>query len=186
MIFRRRHAMALALAAVLTSACGIAQAQTGIAIPQRWHPGDAPPEIAGIALGDSLTRVVAVLGQPDPDPVPEGPAADQRILRYHDGALLVLLSKTTGVSRVLLNRAEGGELAGIRVGDRLGPLLLSWGEPTFSTSTVGRYDMGSWRISVRADLAAQKVLRLMLARTAPQTTPPPPPPATDPVPSAAN
>jgi hypothetical protein len=164
MILGRRNALCLAIATLLGTGRHAARAQ-GARLPDRWHVGDPPPEVEGIRLGDTRERVVAVLGAPEPNLLPDDPAADLQTLRYRHGALMVAISRTDGVARILLNRPEGGALAGIHVGDRLGALLVSWGEPTTSTSKLGRYEMGAWTITVRADLGAQAVLKLMLART---------------------
>jgi hypothetical protein len=171
MLLRRRDAICLVIASPLAVRAVAARAQ-GAELPQRWKATDDPPSVEGIRLGDSRERVLAVLGSPDPSPFPDDPSADLRTMRYRGGALMVAIDRNNAVTRILLSRPEGGALAGFRVGDRLGALLTSWGEPTTSTSTVGRYDTATWRITVKADLASNQVLRLMLGRL------PPPPPAT--------
>lgn len=143
----------------------------------RWHPGDAAPDVEGVHLGDTFEQVIATLGPPDPSPVPEDPNADKIGLRYRQDGLLIALSRSGGVVRILLRKPEGGAIAGIRVGDRIGAMLKGWGEPTQSRRTLGRYEMGDWSIRVRVDFADQKILKLMLASTPVQPAPPPSPPA---------
>jgi hypothetical protein len=182
MILGRRNACIVI--ATLLAADGRAALAQDVSLPQRWQTGDEPPEIEGIHLGDRRERVAAVLGKPDPSLFPDDPDADPQILVYRGGALMIAIAKADGVMRIMLNRPEGGALAGIRVGDRLGALLRSWGEPTVSRGSLGRYEMCAWSIAVRADLGAQKVLKLMLARTSSQPViPPPAPPVTDAVPA---
>jgi hypothetical protein len=183
MTHRRRALLWLAIATILAPSPRAARAQ-GAALRQRWHPGDEPPDVEGIHLGDTRERVLAVLGAPDPSPIPDDPAADFSTLSYRGGALLIALGKADGVQRIMLRRAEGGRLAGIGVGDHLGKLLIGWGEPTQSHGSLGRYVMGAWTITVRADFGAQKVLRLMLARTPAQPVTPPPAPPADTAPAA--
>lgn len=157
----RRSALRLTVAAVLT-VCGRA-AIADEAAPHLWQPGDAPPAVEGIHLGDTFQQVVAVLGQPDSDSGANLPDADLRTLRYRGGALMVLIGKSEGVLRILLNRPEGGSIAGLRPGGRLSPLLKQWGEPTAGTPRTAKWPMGDWALSVRADLATQTILRLMLS-----------------------
>ncbi len=152
--------MALALAGL--------QAHAQSAFPDRWQSGDAPPDFEGIRLGDPRERVLQLFGEPDPSPLGDDPAASLHTLRYRDGALLIATDASNAVARIMLSRPEGGALAGIRVGDRIGAMLRGWGEPTQSRGSVGRYQIDDWTIMVRADLAEQKVLKLMLARMAPQ------------------
>ncbi len=186
MTLGRRHTLGLAIALALIASRRPAPVR-GAQPTVHWQAGDAPPDVEGIRLGDPRERVEAVLGAPDPDPLPDDPTADLSTLSFRSSALLIAISRTEGVSRIMLRRPEGGALAGIRVGDPLVALLIHWGEPTQSHGSLGRYIIGTWTISVRADLGEQKVLRLMLARTPTQPTNPPPadtgpPPAASPTP----
>lgn len=142
----------------------------------RWHAGDAAPDVEGVHLGDTRAQVIATLGEPEPSPLPEDPNADLIGLRYRHGGLLVALTRSGGVVRILLRKPEGGAIAGIHVGDRIGAMLKGWGEPTQSRRAIGRYEMGDWSIRVHVDFADQKILKLMLASASPLRTAPPPPP----------
>ncbi len=89
--------------------------------PRPGRIGDAAPSIEGLHLGDTEDIVIAVLGTPDPAPPGlADPAADLRTLRYRGGALMIGVSKSDGVVKILLRKPEGGSLDGVRVGDRLG------------------------------------------------------------------
>lgn len=59
-------------------------------------------------------------------------------------------------------------------------MLIGWGEPTRSYGKTGRYEMGDWTIVVHADLGEQKVLTIILGRTASLPPAPPLPPQDDP------
>ena len=144
--------------------------------PQLWRVGESPPDIAGIRLGDSAAKVVAALGPPMPSPVPANAAAPLHAMRYHDGGLIIGVSDTLGVVRILLRRPQGGALAGVRVGDPLGSVIRNWGEPPAGAGSVGRYLMGSWTVSVRGDMGSNRVLSIMLARVLRPAGPAPSPP----------
>jgi hypothetical protein len=131
------------------------------ASPPLWHVGDAPPSIAGIHLGDTLQTVVAVLGAPDPGPLTPDDPADRQTLSYRGGALLLLLGKSEGVLRMQLRKPEGGDLAGIRVGDPAGALVEHWGKPPAGHGSVGLYAVGTWAVRVRA---GRTVVSIMLIR----------------------
>jgi len=156
-------------------------AQPSEAPPRPWREGDPAPSVEGIHLGDSEARAIAVLGQPAATPPGLDDAdAAQRTLRYRDGALMIALSKTDGVVKIMLRKPEGGSIAGILVGDRLGRVVHLWGEPTEGAGSTGKWPMGDWTVSVRGDMISNLVVRIMLART----PPPPPPSPTPPAPPA--
>jgi hypothetical protein len=138
-----------------------------------WRLGDPSPSFEGIHLGDSEDRVLAVLGPPAPKlPTPVDPPI--HVLHYRHGALIVGVSQTKGVVRILLRKPEGGALAGIRVGDRVGAVVRLWGDPPAGHGSVGRFPMGPWTVIVRADMGTQRVMSIVLATTAFLPVPPPP------------
>lgn len=181
MVFGRRSALSLGICVLLAAA---RPAPAG-PFADRWHAGDAAPDVEGVHLGDTLQQVLAALGQPDRSLVP-GAAAGLQTLSYRHGALLIAIGADNAVSRMMLRSPEGGAIAGIRVGDGLGAMVRSWGEPTYSRGSLGKYQTESWTISVRADIGEQKVLKMMLARTPPPAPPPQPLPDPSAGPSATD
>lgn len=144
-------------------------------VPARpWEVGDPAPGVEGIHLGDSEAKVIAVLGQPAAAPPGvDYAAAPLHTLRYRGGALMIAISKADEVVKIMLRKPEGGSIAGIRVGDRLGRLVHLWGSPTVGAGPTGKWPMGDWIVSVRADMVTNVVMRIMLARAVPAPVVPP-------------
>ncbi len=138
-----------------------------------WRLGDPSPSFEGVHLGDSEDRVLSLLGPPAPR-LPALVDPPVHVLHYRHGGLIVGVSRTDGVVRILLRKPEGGALAGIRVGDRVGAVVRLWGDPPAGHGSVGRFPMGPWTVMVRADMGTQKVLSIVLATTASLAVPPSP------------
>lgn len=156
-----RRAMAAWLAGTLAGRAAPVRAQDAAA---PWAPDAAAPEVAGIRLGDPAARVIAVLGEPEPNPL-DDPAAEVRSLRFHDGALMALIGRRQGVARILLNRPEGGRIAGVRVGDPVDAVLAAWGAPSRSNGATGLWLAEGWLLAVRIAGATQTVDKLLLIDT---------------------
>lgn len=183
----RRGALTLILAAVAVAATA-ARADDFTA---KWHDGDPAPDVEGVHLGDTRAQVIKVLGQPE-EWLIHGPHVDKtgtEFLRFRHGALIVSINSEGHVVRIVLRRAEGGSIAGFKVGDRIGKLLWTWGMPTESHGKVGHFVVGDWTITVQADFGTQQILGLVLAQTGvtpiPGLTAPIPMPAPSPSPAPA-
>lgn len=87
--------------------------------------GNGAPPIGGVRLGQSLTEVLAILGEPDSDrrdPV-------SRLLTYQSAALQVVLTSESRVKSVITGSPDAGDIDGVRVGAATNAALLRWGAP---------------------------------------------------------
>jgi predicted Zn-dependent protease len=88
-------------------------------------PSAAPPALASIRLGASLTEVMATLGTPASDRREQ----DARLLTFESPLVQVLLSPATTVRSITAASVDAGDVDGVRVGSATNAALLRWGEP---------------------------------------------------------
>ena len=93
--------------------------------------GNPPPRLAGLTLGDTRAAVEKVVG-----PV-ESEDGDWEFKDKQRG-LNVNGSDEKGVELLGIARREDGEVAGVRVGDRINDVIARWGEASNQRDRSGR------------------------------------------------
>jgi hypothetical protein len=111
-----------------------------------FSAGDPPPRLAGLTLGDTRAAVEKVVG-------PIESAGGTWEFEDKKRGLSVHGSDGKGVESVGISRREDGDVAGVRVGDRMEDVVAKWG-PSAEGGTVGpdmamhEYPAGSWALTV--------------------------------------
>ena len=145
-------------------ACSVAPAaalaQHG-ALP--WHPGDAPPVVAGLKLGASRTTIDSVLGSPQSV---KTLSPGVQLLGYRSRGLAVMYSEADSLAVLYLGTREAGDIGGTRVGDAKDSVMARWGKPTATEENVDLYQVGRWVIVIRLDSALTRVEVLGIGRVA--------------------
>lgn len=111
-----------------------------------WKPGDAPPPVAGIHLGDGRVRLAAVLGQPSGT---EKLGEDALALTYRKRGVQVLYAPLDGVAIIYLLTRAAGDIDGVRLGDTRQKVLARWGDPPSVGGPMAIYRAGDWGVFVK-------------------------------------
>ena len=128
-----------------------------------WKPGDNPPAVAGIRLGDSLKAIEDEIGQPsDSQTLGEGVWA----YTFAKKGVSIVYSRLDGAAVIDLRTAQAGTIDGIHAGDSVGVVLGRWGAPSSGQGSVGLYPAGKWVVAVRLNEAGTVVALLSLGRVA--------------------
>ena len=136
-----------------------------------WKAGDAPPVVAGVALGDTEAHAREVLGPP----ARVSPMGPGHVLEYPDKGLEVIATLDDGVSIIRLRAAGTGAIGGIRLGDDLAAINAKWGPPAVHKGLVSIYDAGVWSVEVRvASADSTTITDMLLAWNQTKWGPPPP------------
>ena len=147
--------------------CALLAAAPAPAKPVPWKPGDQPPTVNGVKLGDTEQRALDLLGVPDE----VNPTSNGELLEYTTKGLEVTATKD-GVTAIRLLSRDAGSIDGIRVGDIARAVVLKWGAPQGGSGVEAQFGPGPWVIVVR--LAAQDPtivdLTLALNHTQPDTS----------------
>lgn len=128
-----------------------------------WKAGDAPPILLGLHLGDTRTKLDAVMGRAEgTQQLGDGVTA----LSYAAGHVVVTWARLDGVATIDLKSRDAGELGGFRVGDSIDSLVAHWGPPPQGQGSVGLYVFGPWAVVVRSDSTGKRIVMLTLGRVA--------------------
>ena len=92
-----------------------------------WKPGDAPPQVAGIRLGDGRARLEAILGKPSGA---QKIGADAWAFTYQERGVQVLYTPLDGAAIIYLQTRAAGDIGGVRLGDTREDVLARWGNPS--------------------------------------------------------
>jgi len=130
-----------------------------IAEPHLWKPGDAPPVVNGLKLGDSEQRALDLLGVPDE----VNPTTNGELLEYRTKGIEVTATTKEGVTAIRLLSPEAGTIDGIRVGDIARNVVLRWGAPQMGTGRVAHFGTRDWIISVHLADKESTIVDLTLA-----------------------
>ena len=110
----------------------------------------APPQIAGVRLGQSLEAALAALGSPTFQRELIGGAVE---LAYDHRGLVIVTTPDQGVALIGLLSPIAPDLSGVRIGDPITHVLEQWGEPHSTGPGSMAYDFGEWGILVSEDVA---------------------------------
>jgi thioredoxin 1 len=127
-----------------------------------WHPGDAPPVVAGLRLGAPRAVIDSVLGPPESTrSLGEGVFA----LGYRTKGIALMYSDADSLAVIYLVSRAAGDIGGTRVGDAKDSVAARWGDPTGVQDEVALYQVGRWVIVVRLD-SLDRVAILGIGRVA--------------------
>lgn len=147
-----------------------------------WKPGETPPTVAGLALGDTEQHAREVLG--NPESVDKSGSAT--VLEYKKKGLQVLVTPEDGIAIIRLRSPEAGTIDGLQIGDRDLQVVGRWGPPDQTDGRTAFYNAGIWTITVRLADKAPQIADLMLGwNQKKDPIPPPPNPAQPAKPGAA-
>lgn len=124
-----------------------------------WQPGDAPPAVAGLHLGDLRAASDSLLGKPD-ETRTVGPGLE--LLVYRTRGIALLYPDTDSLAATYLISPAAGDLGGVRVGDAKDSVVERWGEPTAGDAYASAYEVGDWMILVQIDSTSDRVAILAL------------------------
>lgn len=111
-----------------------------------WKPGDLPPPVAGIRLGDGRVRLETVLGKPsDTQKLGE----DILVLTYRQRGVQVIFAPLDGAAIIYLLTREGGDIHGVRLGDTRQEVRARLGDPPVTAGPMAIYRAGIWGIFVK-------------------------------------
>jgi hypothetical protein len=127
-----------------------------------WKPGDAPPPVAGIRLGDPQERLTAVLGQPNHT---QSLGEEVWAFTYLRRGVEVLLSRSDGASIIYLRNRAAGDIGGVRLGDHRREVLARWGDPSTGSGDTALYVAGGWVVVLKYD-RKNRIKQLGLGRVA--------------------
>jgi len=153
MIVPRRIVLAISAGALSVGACAPRRMPspsadaTTMAAP--WLPGEPPPLVAGVRLGDSLQRVRTVLGAP-----PGGErelVGGARALEYGQRGLMVVTTEDQGIAMLGLLHPGAPVVHGVRVGDPVEWMEQQWGPMHRRAGEQGTYVVGRWGVMVSID-----------------------------------
>ncbi len=114
-----------------------------------WKAGDAPPQVAGIRLGDGLVRLEAVLGRPS---TTEKLGDEALVFTYRPRGVQVIYASLDGVAIIFLQTRQAGDIGGVRLGDSREQVLACWGKPSSVQGPSAYYRAGSsWVVIVNLD-----------------------------------
>ena len=87
---------------------------------------NVPPRIGGVELGTMSNVVRTALGRPDR----EQESLGMRFWDYTGRGITVIWKEgDRGVHGIVVSRADGGDVAGVKVGDREQDVRKTWGAP---------------------------------------------------------
>lgn len=105
------------------------------------------PNVGGVELGASRSRIVAALGEPQ-----GGQDAAGTVWRYPARGLSIVLDEEGNAKLFVIERREGGAIAGVTVGDPYANVTRAHGNPELqqqaSQGMVYRWNKGSWSLMV--------------------------------------
>ncbi len=127
-----------------------------------WKPGDAPPAVAGIHLGDDRARFESILGKPSGK---QKLGEDAWVFTYQQPGVQVIYTPLDGVSIVYLHTPTAGDIGGVRLGDARQDVLARWGNPSSGKGETALYLAGTWVVVMKFD-QGNKVKQLGLGRVA--------------------
>jgi len=114
-----------------------------------WKPGDAPPQVAGIRLGDGLVRLEAVLGRPSGT---QKLGDEALVFTYRQRGVQIIYASLDGAAIIFLQTREAGDIGGVRLGDRREEVLARWGKPSSVQGPTAYYRAGSsWVVILKLD-----------------------------------
>lgn len=153
-----------ALAGCVSHPHAASKPPTAVAAP--WSTDEPAPLVAGIRLGDALSRVRAVLGSPDGERELVG---DARELAYWKHGLVVFTTDDQGVAMLGLLHPGAPVVRGVRVGDPVLWMEQRWGAMARRNGDRGSYIAGPWGIIVSIDTTAspERVRSITFGWTAP-------------------
>lgn len=105
------------------------------------------PSVNGVELGASRSRIVSALGEPQ-----GGQDAAGTVWRYPARGLSIVLDEEGNAKLFVIERREGGAIAGVTVGDAYANVTRAHGNPEMqqqgSQGMVYRWNKGSWTLMV--------------------------------------
>ncbi len=105
------------------------------------------PNVNGVELGASRSRIVSALGEPQ-----GGQDAAGTVWRYPARGLSIVLDEEGLAKLFVIERREGGVLAGVTVGDTYASVTAANGNPELqqqgTQGMVYRWNKGSWSLMV--------------------------------------
>ncbi len=108
------------------------------------------PNVNGVELGATRSRIVAALGEPQ-----GGQDAAGTVWRYPARGLSIVLDEEGLVKLFAIERREGGAVAGVTVGSTFASVTAAHGNSELqqqgSQGTVHRWNKGSWSLIVVAN-----------------------------------
>lgn len=113
-----------------------------------WKPGNQPPLVAGIRLGDGRMRLEKVLGKPSQT---EKLGEEALVFTYRQRGLQVIYASLDGVAIIYLQTRAAGDVGGVRLGDKLQDVLARWGDPPSVSGPLAIYRAGIWGVFVKLD-----------------------------------
>lgn len=129
--------------AIATQAGGTAPSVT----PSTPAVSSPAPNVGGVELGATRSRIVAALGEPQ-----GGQDAAGTVWRYPARGLTVVLDEEGAVKLFAIERREGGALAGVTVGNTFASVTSAHGNSELqqqgSQGMVHRWNKGSWSLIV--------------------------------------
>lgn len=132
-----------------------------------WKPGDAPPQVAGIRLGDGRVRLEAVLGKPSHT---QKLGEDISVLTYRQRGVEVLYAPLDGVAIIYLLTREAGDIRGVHLGDTRQEVVARLGDPPSVAGPMAIYRAGIWGVFVKLGQDDQ-VKQLGIGRVTDQAPP---------------
>ncbi len=126
-----------------------------------WHPGDAPPVVAGLRLGASRAEIDSVMGKPQ---TVRTVAPGMQVFAYGSRRVGVLFSQALGLAAVYLGSPDEGDVGGVRVGDSDQSVAARWGQPASRQDNLDVYGVGAWYVALALDSTRTRVTLLAVAR----------------------
>src|SRR6266446_2814862 len=128
-----------------------------------WKAGDRAPEVAGLQLATSRTKMASVLGMPSDS---QSLGADVWTYGFSGKGLLIVYARQDGVIEIHVLRRDAGSIGGVRVGDAEDEVRARWGAPTEAESIDAgeetSYIAGKWMVVVVYDTVTRRVKELWL------------------------
>ena len=150
---RATHRLSLAALFVALAACN------NEGLP--WKAGDKPPALAGVTLGASREAMLALLGTPskvDTLGRDENAAVG---MRFASKGVAVVSTARQGVAIVYVTTRDGGDIGGVKVGDKRADVIKKWGEPTRNGPTKALWVVGGWVVLIEtAPAPADSITRI--------------------------
>jgi len=111
-----------------------------------WKPGDAPPAVAGIHLGDDRARFEPILGKPSQT---QKLGEDAWAFTYRQRGVQVLYTPLDGAAIIYLLTPTAGDIGGVRLGDARKDVLARWGNPSSAQGETALYLAGTWVVVMK-------------------------------------
>ena len=134
-------------------------ATAAAAKPFPWKPGDKPPSVAGVTLGDTEQHALDVLGPPED----VKSSAMGELLEYGAKGLELTATKAGGVVAIRLLNAQAGTIGELKVGDSARDVILKWGAPLGGEGRVAQYGTDNWIVIVHLADKSPNIVEMTLA-----------------------